>query len=173
MFETIRTKTASVEPVSLTEIKNYINTEYTDDDTVLLPYLIIAARELAEKFCNRSFVAQTIEYTEEIDLDTLVYQYVFKLPYPDHLAIVEVKVNSVVTTDYVKTGTTRLSVYLSSLTENTVGTCEVYIKYTASGTCPDAVKTAIKQIAKDMYENRGKDAMNSNGFNLLMPYKVY
>jgi hypothetical protein len=173
MFETIRTKTAKVEPVTLDESKNFLNTEYTDDDRNLIPSLCTAARELAEQFCNRSFVAQTIEYSEVIDADELEYQYVIKLPYPDHLSVDEVKINGVVNTDYVKTGTTRLSVYLTGLATGEAGVCEVYVKYKASGTCPEMVKTAIKQIVKDSYENRGKDLMSNNGLTLLMPYKVY
>lgn len=173
MYSTVRTITAKAEPVTLDDLKNYLNTVYTDDDNRLIPGLLKSARQLSETFTNRALIAQTIEYTEVIDSDELDYQYVIKLPYPDHSTIEEVKVNGVAVTDYVKTGSTRLSVYLTGLTANSVGACEVYVKYKCPGTCIDGIKTAIMCITKDMYENRGKDQLTENGMIMLMPYKIY
>ena len=172
-YEVSKTKTAKVEPVTLADMKNYLNTEYTDDDKNLIPSLIMSARELAENFCNRSFVASTIEYTEMLDSDELEYLYVIKLPFPDHASVDEVKINDVITTNYTKTGSVRLSVYLPGLAIGESEVCTVYVKYKTAGNCPEAVKTAIMQIVKDMYENRGKDPMSANGFSLLQHYKVY
>lgn len=45
----------AVEPITLTDAKNFLRVEISDDD-VLIGYLITAAREACEAFTNRSFV---------------------------------------------------------------------------------------------------------------------
>src|SRR5713226_3401115 len=45
----------AAEPISLTDAKNFLRVEITDDDT-LIGYLITAAREAVEAFTGRSLV---------------------------------------------------------------------------------------------------------------------
>lgn len=51
----------SVEPVTLAELKLQSRIDVDDEDT-LLAVFISAAREWAEKFCQRAIVEQTVEY---------------------------------------------------------------------------------------------------------------
>lgn len=163
------------EPVTLQEMKEFILNRADEDvqQDALLRELITTSRELAEQFCRRSFIPQTIELTDYSSTRWSEGGPEFVLPFPNHLSIVEVKASDVVTTDYESTGINRYSVRFtgSFYTTGTLGT-EFYVKYTA-GECNSLVKSAIMQICKDMYENRGKDPMSSNGFLMLNSQKVY
>jgi hypothetical protein len=163
------------EPVALAEMKTYILDRYEADaeKDALLSSLITAARELAEEYCNRSFIPQTIEYTEYLKQKYSDDPPEFLLPFPNHLTIEEVKVSDVVTTDYTQEGISRIKIVFTgrSYSTDSVGV-KYYIKYTA-GECSAQVKNAIFQIAKDMYENRGKDPLTSNGFLMLTSQKVH
>ena len=73
----------SVEPVSLTEAKNYLRLEITDDDT-LITTLIKAAREACETFTGRSFVQKS--YKQVLDsfpyfTDTVMSQMAYPPSY--------------------------------------------------------------------------------------------
>jgi len=175
MFDVKRTATGA-EPVTVAELKAYIMNRYdpTDQDIASeLDSVITAARELAEQYCNRSFVVQEIEYTEYIKGCWSDDVPEFILPFPNHLTVDQVKVNDEVTSDYTVIGLNKMTVQFTSryFTTGTEGT-KFYIKYTA-GECPYMAKQAIMQIAKDMYENKGATAMNANGFNLLNSLIVY
>jgi len=163
------------EPVTLAEMKTYILDRYEADaeKDALLSSLITAARELAEEFCNRCFIPTQIEYAEYVNVKWSDTVPEFLLPFPNHLSLVEVKVADEVTTDYEQNGISRMTILFTGryYTTDTVGT-KFYFKYTA-GDCSALVKNAILQIARDMYENRGKDPLTSNGFNLLNSQKVY
>lgn len=163
------------EPVTLAEMKTFILNR-ADEDTAadaLLSGLITSARELAEQFCNRSFIPQTIEYTDYVRAKWSEEIPSFSLPFPNHLSLVEVQIADVVTTEYESTGLNRLDIQMTGryYTTESTGT-KFYIKYTA-GECNSLTKNAIMQICKDMYENRGKDPFTSNGFIMLNSQKVY
>lgn len=160
------------EPITLGEMKEFVLNRADADvqQDALLTELITTSRELAEQFCNRSFIPQTIELTELIKEQTTQE---FILPYPNHIEIIEVKVNDEVTTDYDTIGINRLIIQMTGrFWTSTVDGNKYYLKYKA-GDCPTLAKSAIMQICKDMYENRGKDPMTSNGFLMLNPLKVY
>lgn len=163
------------EPVTLAEIKTYILDRYEADaeKDALLSSMITAARELSEEYCNRSFIPTTIEYTEYLQGKWSENVPEFLLPLPTHLTIVEVKVNDKVVTDYTTEGISSFKVIFNGTyyTTDSVGT-KFYIKYTA-GDCSALVKNAILQIARDMYENRGKDPLTSNGFMMLHSQKIH
>lgn len=163
------------EPVTLDEMKEFILNRADVDvkADALLSELITSSRELAEQFCNRSFIPQTIEYTEYLQVKWSEEIPEFVLPFPNHLSLVEVKIADVVSTNYELTGINRYTVTFTGryYTTDTLGT-KFYIKYTA-GECNLLTKNAIMQICKDMYENRGKDPFTSNGFIMLNSQKVY
>lgn len=162
------------EPVTLQEMKTYILDRYEDDSEkdALLTSMITAARELAEEFCNRAFIPTTVEYTENITSKWTEEPPSILLPLPNHLTIEEVKINDVVTTEYETEGLNRFNIVFTGRNYSTDASgVKYYVKYTA-GECPTLVKNAILQIAKDMYENRGKDPLTSNGFMMLHSQKV-
>ena len=51
---------AASEPITLTEAKNFLRVDGTDDDT-LISALISAAREMCESYCRRILVTTTID----------------------------------------------------------------------------------------------------------------
>lgn len=163
------------EPVTLQEMKEFILNRSDEDvqQDALLRELITTSRELAEQFCNRSFIPQTIEYTEYLQVRWSEEIPEFVLPFPNHLSLVEVKIADIATTEYEAIGINRYTIQFTGryYTTDILGT-KFYIKYTA-GECNSLVKNAIMQICKDMYENRGKDPMSSNGFIMLNSQKVY
>lgn len=62
MFETgtYRTTTApATEPLSVSDVKNYLKVDFSTDDT-LIALLIAAAREAVEKYCQIALIEQTI-----------------------------------------------------------------------------------------------------------------
>lgn len=166
------------EPITLAEARTFI-LDRTDDDAganALLSELITSAREQAELYCNRSFIPQIIEYSEQVKTNFSDPVPEFTLPFPNHISISEVKVDGVLSalnSDYTVSGINRLTVNFNNqyFTTDQNGTT-FYIKYIA-GDCSITAKSAILQIMKDMYENRGKDAMSGNGFKMLQPLRIY
>lgn len=49
----------TIEPVTLTEAKAHLKVDFTEEDTLIEMY-IAAARDYAEKYCNRALMTQTI-----------------------------------------------------------------------------------------------------------------
>jgi len=183
MYDVKRTVTGA-EPVTVAEMKAFILNRYDETDQASLSQLdavITAAREMAEQYCNRSFIVQEIELTDFVKGCWSDDVPEFVLPFPNHLAVVEVKVDDVATSDYTTVGLSRITVQFTSryFTTGTTGT-KFYIKYTA-GECPGQGKNAIMQLAKEMYEDRGgmqgtiKDALTkfANGLNLLNSLIIY
>ena len=171
-FEMRHTVTGK-EPVQLVDMKLYLRTDYTTDDSIIIA-LITAAREQAEKFCNRSFVSQIIEYSRIVTIWDASNYTVITLPYPSHLAITEVKVNGTVITDYTKKGLTQFTLTIPALELlDSSAMCEIYIKYTTTDNCPELVKIALKNMVKDMAENRNDKQMLPNPYTYLAPFKLY
>ena len=52
------TSQPAVEPISLTEAKDHLRIDGTDEDTYLAT-IITAARKYCEQYCNRAFITQT------------------------------------------------------------------------------------------------------------------
>jgi len=77
------------EPILLKDVKNYIKESYGTDalEDALLDILISSAREAAERYCNRSLAAKTIQvfwFADEINDMRLI------LPYGPHGTITSV-----------------------------------------------------------------------------------
>ena len=160
-MQTRRTITGT-EPINLADMKVFLRTDYDTDDA-LITGLISSARERAEVFCGRSFVAQSIELAHDLEDD----ETKITLPYPNHSTIDEVKVDGLIA-GYVKTGLVRFTI---RLTEEGAG--ELTVKYKCSGECPEAVKSIIMEIVRESYDNRSEQPLNENAFAKLLPYKIY
>ncbi len=130
-------------------------------------------RERIEQFTGKSFVIKTIEaqwnyLPEEIEL-----------PFPDHDEITEVKINGDVSEDYAENGMTKLTV--KPYTVHNVGTGidtpeSLYVKYTTTGECPEAVKNEMLRLIDEKYRNRGNtfvgttNELNENSFANLAQF---
>lgn len=137
------------EPLTASEVKSYLKIDFSDDDT-LIGTLITGVREQIEEYTGLALIAKTIVYfDDEID-DEIV------LPFPVHSAISEVKFNGVVSTDYVKTGSTQFIIKPNDTTllddDDDYG---VQITYTTSGACPQAIKNEMLKLLDEKYRNRG------------------
>jgi len=137
------------EPLSASEVKSYLKIDFTTDDT-LIGTLITGVRQQIEIFTGLALVEKTIEYfDEEID-DEIV------LPFPVHSAISEVKLNGVISTDYVKTGLTQFIIKPNDTTLlSDADDYGVKITYTTTGTCPQAIKNEMLKLLDEKYRNRG------------------
>lgn len=168
----IKQTITGLEPITLIEAKRFLKMESTTVDDSSIGYLITAAREAAEKFCNRSFIEKTIEYQVEYDQDDVETVMTIPLPYPTHLTIEEVKVNGIVTTAYTSTGLTKFKITYQGMTLGENQTAVFYAKYTA-GDCSESVKNAIKNIIKELYFNRSDEPISENAMAWLLPFKSY
>lgn len=143
---------SSTEPITTAQVKAYCKIDYADEDT-LITSLITAVREQIEEFTGLALIAKTITYFNE----TLEANEEIKLPFPEHTAITSVKVNGVAITDYIKTGLSQFiikipSTYALGISENDYG---VEVVYTATGTCPQAIKIEMLRLFDEKYRNRG------------------
>lgn len=170
-MNTTRTVTGA-EPILLAAAKLFLKVDFTTDDT-LITDIITSAREQAERFCARSFVAQTIVYQETIPDKDIELETELRLPYPNHTAITEVKINGTVSTAYTKTGLNHFVVKYSGLTTGDDGkNAEIQVSYTA-GDCPAGVKIALYNIIREMYFNRSDGPLSENAYVWLTPYICY
>lgn len=144
----IKETITGTEPVTATEVKNYLKVDFSNDDT-LISDLITGIREQIELFTGLSLVVKTIEYfDEEIDEE-------IKLPYPEHDAITEVKINNEVSTAYIKTGLTQFIIKPTVISVNDDNDYGIKITYTTKGTCPKGIKVEILKAIDEKYRNRG------------------
>lgn len=161
--------TVTTEPITLSEAKAWLKVDYADEDT-LISMLISGVREQVEAFTGLGIVARTIEYFDEEIAEEIV------LPYPEHLAITEVKINNVVSTAYKKTGLTQFIVYPESTYLSGENEQGIYIKYTTAGVCPTGLKLEMLKIIDEKYRNRGNTfegsitELNENAYANLAKY---
>lgn len=136
------------EPITVSEVKSHLKIDFTNDDT-LIANLITGIRQNVERYTGLSLIAKTIEYFDE-DIEEIV-----KLPYPEHLAIVEVKLNGTVSTAYKKTGLTQFILKITDTSQSDDNESGLYVKYTTSGTCIQAIKDEMLKAIDEKYRNRG------------------
>ncbi len=144
----IKETITGTEPITVVEVKDYLNIDFTTHDT-LIGTLITGVREEIEKYTGLSLIAKTIEYFDEEIPEEI------KLPYPVHSEIVEVKFNGTVSTAYFKTGLTQFIIIPDGVSVTTANDYGVYIKYKCSGICPPGIKTEILKLLDEKYRNRG------------------
>lgn len=165
----IKLGSVATEPITLAEARAYLKVDYTDEDT-LIGMIISGVREQVEAFTGLGIVARTIEYfNQEIPEE-------IALPYPEHAAITEVKINDVVSTAYKKTGLSQFIVYPESTFLSGENNQGIYIKYTTSGNCPSGLKLEMLKIIDEKYRNRGNtfegsiSELNENAYANLAKY---
>ncbi len=147
----ITTTEATTEPVTLAEVKDWLNIATTAKDSILTAS-IVASRKKVEQLTGRSLVARTLKLTINDYSETSI-----ELPYPEINAITSVK-----STDSEGTETTETDYTLVNNVLNFVGSGQsLAVTYTTKASTDEFYKLAIKkQIAYD-YRNE----FNENGFD--------
>lgn len=149
----------TTEPVSLNELKEWAKVDNSADDGILTA-LIIAAREMCEKYTGVNFVARTV--TAHLNnINGGGY-----LPYGPVGAITGLYDSDNNSIDYETGGTSFKSVMSPKTTFKAIYTGG----YT---TLPENLKTAIKCQALFLYENRGESDFKISPVAkaILDPYK--
>lgn len=174
------------EPVTAAEFRSHARVDENTEDT-LIGYYIKTARQIAEEYCNRSFVTTTWK------------RYMDCWPDTDVITLPKSKVSAVSSiTYYDEDGTQRTwsssqyDVDLSSQPARIVPAvgytfptlragklspiCITFVAgYGAADTVPEGIKTAIKFMVSHLFENR--EPGDLEGFpkhirSLLQPFRV-
>lgn len=172
----------ATEPVTLAEMKLWlkIDSDTTDDD--LITSLIETARKKAEQYCNRAFIDQT--WT--MSLDSQPFEIYLPKGYLDSVTSVTVYADDGTTTaqssdDYqVVTGEGGMLFLESGNTWTTTtrprDLMRVVFKvgYGASADdVPEGIRTGIKQLVAQMYEDRENTELSELTKSVLSPYKIF
>lgn len=147
------------EPVTLTEVKNWLRIDLDDDDDIL-EMLITAARETLEAYTNISFLNRTVTATILNQLGGILLPYG---PVGDIISFTDVDGDDI--TDYVLLGTDFKSL--------TTPFCDpVTIEYHAGyDVLPKDFKTAMLCQVAWMYQNRGDANVSGSAKALLNKYR--
>lgn len=156
----VRTTDAATEPVSASEFKTFARIDGTDEDT-LITSLLKTARQMAEDYCERSFITQTWKlYGNNFPTEIL-------LPRGKAISVTSIKYS-------VSTALDSTFTEFNSSLQNDIGVIvpqeswpdtesefpnSLEIIYTTgyganASDVPEAIKTAIKIITADLFENR-------------------
>ena len=147
------------EPVSLNDLKEWAKVDNSADDGILTA-LIIAAREMCEKYTGVNFVARTV--TAHVNnFNGGIY-----LPYGPVGTITGLYDDDGNTIDYEVRGTE-----FKAVTSPRTAFKAIYTG--GYSTTPEAFKTAIKAQALFLYENRGETELKMSPIAqaILYPYK--
>jgi hypothetical protein len=146
------------EPVSLTEVKSYLDIDFTNHDT-LLGTMISAARRRLEKYTGRSFGAKTMNVIMDVYCDQT-------LPGGPILAVTSATREGETDANYKLLG--------DEFKPDFGGLWDV--NYTTNGTTNEDLKLAIMAEVAYRYENRGDEnqgTMSTAAKDLARPYKIY
>ncbi len=196
-----RTVEPAVEVISLTDLKAYLKIDGTDEDTIL-GLLLAAATDLAEAYCKRAFITQTLKMT----LDRFPYNAiepmlsgVYHMPrgyggaeYVELMRPPLLTVTSITTYNESNTSSVfsssgySLDIQAGVVYLNTGYTWPVSLRnkaaveiiYTAgygatAALVPDAIRVAIMMQAAAMYECRGTADLTSAARSLLDAFRTY
>jgi len=166
----------AIEPISLTEAKEYARIDSTFEDT-LISSLIKVARLHCEAFTGKAIIRKTIT------IESFTYPYQWQLPYGPLSSATDI--TKVVNIDQNGTETPlnyQVNVGLFPKIAITSGPQSFKFKmiYTAGFTnVPEDIKLAVKMMVNTMYERR-EDFSDLQAIPspigvkaLLMPYKTY
>ena len=173
----------TVEPVTKAEAKLYLKQpdSITADD-LLIESLIKSARKLAEDYCNRAFIDQTWTLVLNCTPDTIT----IPKGYLDSITSINVYSDDGTATlqastmYQVETGE-GATVFLESgntwtSTTRPYGQMRIAFKAGYGGATtdiPEGLKTGIKQLILQMYEDRGNTELTPLTRSVLNPYKLY
>lgn len=134
--------TIGSEIISVSDAKNYIRIDTSEDDT-LLGYMITSARLQAESYLSRDIVSKQRKFFLDNCKDGEI-----NIPYGPITSIDVVKINSVTTTNYEVKGLGDKMLYI----EPTIK--DVEITFTTTGMNDGLLKQALLQMVSTLYDNR-------------------
>jgi len=152
---------AGSEVVTLNELKEWAKIDGSSDDGILTA-LIIAAREMCEKYTGTNFVQRTVTaWFNNVNGGTY-------LPYGPIGLITGVYNEDNEAVEYTTKGTD-----FKSVVSPRMALKAVYLG--GYSTCPEVLKTAVKAQALFLYENRGEteSKMSPIAMAILNGYKRY
>lgn len=167
------------EPVTLTEVKNWLRVDHSADDT-LITSLITSARKFGEKYCNRIFVNTSFDcYFSSLDSSSCeLYSYI-QIRRAPLVSISSLEAYSggayAASTDYFLKNTNGFSRVVFEYGLDYEYTTAYPIKigivagYGTASTVPEDIKTALKAHIAFMYENRGDVVAEGK---LSMPFET-
>lgn len=166
------TVAATAEVVTLTEAKNYLRVDYSEDD-VLIQDLINSAQIRLEQYAGIAMTPRTLEVVAYVD------EFI-ELPYAPINNITKVEYWNgqswvlMTSGDYKVLGVTFKKLYVIGTQHN-----EFKFTYTCGyTTTPSSIKTALLKMTGDLYEYRessveaSKPSANlTTAYELMKPYK--
>lgn len=159
---------AVVEPVSLTDAKNWMRVSYDSDDD-LISDLIASARQHIEKLCSVSFVNKLISANIELT-GSVPNVWMVDVPYGPLVCVNELKFKSGFTTYDILVKDEDYEIIGNKIWLYSQG---IYtITYQAGyGSMPDDIKNDILTLVAWAYENRGKKFLGDakSGYMNLYP----
>ena len=155
-----------VEPVSLTDAKNWMRIDYTSDDT-LIQSLINASRIHIEKLTGVAFVNKLLKsYIQTTGFEPSVWMV--DLPYGPVICIDSVKIKTGINSWETLTKNEDYEVIAGKLWLYTQGNYEVQYQ-SGYSSVPEDIANDIMALVAWQYENRGKK-MNADQATLLSQY---
>jgi uncharacterized phiE125 gp8 family phage protein len=155
-----------VEPVSLTDAKNWMRIDYTSDDT-LIQSLINASRVHIEKLTGVAFVNKLLKsYIQTTGYEPSVWMV--DLPYGPVICIDSVKIKTGINTWESLTKNEDYEVIAGKLWLYTQGNYEVQYQ-SGYSSAPEDIANDILALTTWQYENRGKK-MNADPQALISQY---
>jgi uncharacterized phiE125 gp8 family phage protein len=171
----------ATEPVTLAEVKLHCKVDGTEDDA-LITALIATARQYAEDYTRRAFVTQTLELSLDHD-DLFEYGPYIELPRPPIASITSIKsydeddAESVMSSSSYrlsgdKVVLTATGEWPSELRDKDCIIVRYVAGYGAASAVSEPIKTAIKAMVMQAYEDRAPVSLEA-GRAFLELFKVY
>ena len=159
---------AVVEPVSLTDAKNWLRITNYDSDDVLIGDLLNGARVHIEKLTGCSLVNKSVRINVELTPQSQGF-WILDVPYGPLLCVDEVKIKTGMNTYEILTKNSDFEVIGGKIWIYTAG---VYvIKYQCGfSTIPEDLSTDILTLTAWSYENRGKKFQGDAKMGMLKEF---
>jgi len=174
---------ASVEPVTLAEMKDFMKVDLTDEEDIITS-LIKSARISIEKYCGIGLISKTYDYYFDKAED------VIKIPLPPLQSITTFAYNDTTYTEteisssYYKVFTfdnnkgevikLQTFTYPSNIPDYRAFRIRFVNGYGATAnTVPETLKQALKLTVSHWFENRESQELPSEAIRLLQQFKIY
>ena len=175
---------ATVEPVTLAEMKTFMKVDLTDEEDVITS-LIASARKKLETWAGIGMTSKTFDYyldefADVIEIPLPPLQSVDAFVYNDS-SYDETAVTSTLYTTFTYSGITRGEIIkkdTGAYPTSTAPKNKVRIRFTngfgaLASDVPDDLKTAIKLTVAHWFENRESQAIPPEALAIMRNYKVY
>ena len=155
-----------VEPVSLTDAKNWMRIDYTSDDT-LIQSLINASRIHIEKITGVAFVNKLLKtYIQTTGFEPSVWM--IDLPYSPLICVDHVKIKTGINSWETLTKNEDYEIIAGKVWLYTQGNYQIQYQ-SGYSTVPEDIANDIMALVAWQYENRGKK-MNADKTALISQY---